>query len=199
MTERILASTITPTLSEIEPKDFLPSSRSLLLTKDAWTRAGGYPEWLDYCEDLVFDLRLIRAGYTFDFAPRAIARWSARDSFRAYAKQYYRYARGDGKAGLWPKRHIARYCAYGIGLTGFIVSGKAKKPMRTALLIGLLSYMRKFFVRAWRRRDGDALGSAVAVTAVPAVIVIGDISKMVGYPVGLWWRFRHSRRAGSEG
>src|SRR5258707_2746833 len=35
---------------------------------DALPILGGYPEWLDYCEDLVFDLAPQNAGHRFGFA-----------------------------------------------------------------------------------------------------------------------------------
>ena len=73
---------------------------------------GGYPEWLDYCEDLVFDLALQQSGARFAFAPRAIAWFRPRGSLAAFFRQYYRYARGDGKADLWRARHAIRYAVY---------------------------------------------------------------------------------------
>jgi hypothetical protein len=29
---------------------------------------------------------------------------------------------------------------------------------------------------------------------VPIIRVVGDVAKMVGYPVGLWWRWRQRDR-----
>ena len=54
-----MGETVLPTVDEIKPDGFLPSSRSVAYTKTAWAAAGGYPEWIDYCEDLIFDLRLL--------------------------------------------------------------------------------------------------------------------------------------------
>ena len=51
-----------PTRDEVDPATFLPSSRSVAFRKAAWAAVGGYPEWLDYCEDLVFDLSLRERG-----------------------------------------------------------------------------------------------------------------------------------------
>ncbi|MBK8822575.1 MAG: glycosyltransferase [Anaerolineales bacterium] len=48
-----------PVLSEINPQEFIPSSRSVAFTKSAWMRAGGYPEWLTFLgEDTYFALEL---------------------------------------------------------------------------------------------------------------------------------------------
>src|SRR5262249_53950234 len=54
--ERALGATSLPDRADIDPTTFLPSSRSILFRRSVWLRVGGYPEWLDYCEDVVFDL-----------------------------------------------------------------------------------------------------------------------------------------------
>ncbi|MBL0887532.1 glycosyltransferase [Myceligenerans indicum] len=186
--ERLFASVLMPLLDEIDPDEFLPSSRSLLITREAWQAAEGYPEWLDYCEDLVFDLAMKRAGLRFVLQPAAVARWSARETWRAYAKQYYRYARGDGKAGLWPKRHALRYGAYAAGVAG--VLGPFPAVVRPLLVLGFAGYCAKFFRRAWRRRPPGVRATLRFLAAVPAVVVVGDVAKMAGYPAGLAWRRR---------
>ncbi len=56
--ETAMAATVLPLQDDIDPASFLPSSRSVAFTKAAWQATGGYPEWLDYSEDLVFDLKL---------------------------------------------------------------------------------------------------------------------------------------------
>ena len=91
---------------------FLPSSRSVAFRKTAWITAGGYPEWLDYCEDLIFDLRLREIAAPTVFQPGALVYFRPRRSLSAFFKQYYLYARGDGKADLWRKRHAIRYATY---------------------------------------------------------------------------------------
>ena len=94
------------------PETFLPSSRSVAFRKAAWITAGGYPEWIDYCEDLIFDLRLREIAAPMIFEPGALVYFRPRPSLNAFYRQYYRYARGDGKADLWRKRHAIRYATY---------------------------------------------------------------------------------------
>ena len=100
-----MGATVLPTVDEVKPESFLPSSRSVAFTKAAWEAAGGYPEWIDYCEDLIFDFRLRDVAGPFAWAPEAVAHFRPRGSLKAFFKQYYRYARGDGKADLWRKKH----------------------------------------------------------------------------------------------
>ncbi|HUS14375.1 MAG TPA: glycosyltransferase, partial [Chloroflexia bacterium] len=110
--ERAMGATVLPVLADVQPETFLPSSRSVAFRKEAWAAVGGYPEWLDYSEDLVFDLALKARGCRFVFVPDAVALFRPRGSLRALWRQYYLYARGDGKADLWRKRHAIRYATY---------------------------------------------------------------------------------------
>lgn len=187
--EKAIAFAITPRVEEIDPSTFLPSSRSVLFRRQAWVDAGGYPEWLDYCEDLVFDLAMKASGAEFAFASGAIATWSGRPDLRSFAKTYYRYARGDGKAGLWSKRHAARYGAYALGV---ILAGKApvSPAARAVLALGTTAYFRKFIGRVITRRGefGSVADATRAVALVPVIVVTGDVAKMIGYPVGRRWR-----------
>ncbi|ASD23156.1 glycosyl transferase family 2 [Cryobacterium sp. LW097] len=188
--ERAIGAVITPSLSEVDGESFLPSSRSIAFRKSVWDAAGGYPEWLDYCEDLLFDLQLKEDGAVFVFVPDAIASWNARPSLKAFAKQYYRYARGDGKSGLWRRRHVARYSAYALGLA---LTGAAwlSPWLLLVLLAGAAGYLAKFLRRVVTARE--SLGSATVwiLLLAPAIVVIGDIAKMAGYPAGLVWRSRN--------
>jgi glycosyltransferase involved in cell wall biosynthesis len=187
--ERTIAFTVTHDLAEVNPESFLPSSRSLAFTRDAWEAGGGYPEWLDYCEDLVFDISMRDVGMRFAFEPRARVYWSARPTIRAFMKQYYRYARGDGKAGLWPRRHAIRYSAYiGGGLLALAGMRTVWGPI--LLAVGIATYMRTPIRRILRRRDMFGSRPVAAAAIAPAIVIAGDIAKMVGYPVGVIWRAR---------
>ncbi len=191
--ETALAATTLPALADIRPERFLPSSRSIAFRKAAWEKVNGYPEWLDYCEDLIFDLALRDAGFRFQFAPQARVYFRPRENLRAFFKQYYRYARGDGKANLWLKRHLFRYATYCIAL-----------PLALALLltlpllgIGFLAFgFCAMFFTPYKRllpllRNLPLLDRLAAFAWVPLIRVTGDVAKMIGYPVGVVWRRKH--------
>ena len=110
--EAALGAVTLPLADEINPRHFLPSSRSIALRRSVMEAVGGYPEWLDYCEDLILDLRLRSSGAKFRFLPSASVGFRPRNSLSKYGLQYFRYARGDGKADLWRLRHAIRYFVY---------------------------------------------------------------------------------------
>ena len=197
--ERALGAATLPGLDEVRPHRFLPSSRSLGLRRNVWQQVGGYPEWLDYGEDVVFDLDLRRSlGARVAFEPRAVAHFRPRSSLAAFFRQYYRYARGDGKAHLWPERHAVRYGAYALGLAAAasLLSGASRSSGlgRVAGLITLIGgacYLRRPATRLLDQAgDAKPLELAAMLALLPLLRATGDVAKMSGYPMGLLWRWR---------
>ncbi|PKO23196.1 MAG: glycosyl transferase family 2 [Chloroflexi bacterium HGW-Chloroflexi-1] len=193
--EAAMGATVLPAIGDVDPGAFLPSSRSVAFRKEAWAAAGGYPEWLDYCEDLIFDFRLQDATGPFVWAPGAVAHFRPRGSMRAYFKQYYRYARGDGKADLWRKRHAIRYATYLVALPAVLILSIAHSPL---WLLGLAGGAVVYCRTPFRRLHAHLLNLAPvdqlrAIALIPAIRAVGDVAKMVGYPAGWVWRLRHWR------
>jgi len=173
---------------DVTPETFQPSSRSVAFRRTAWLAVGGYPEWLEHSEDVIFDLRLRSHGYRFAFAPRALVHFRPRSSPGAFFRQYYLYARGDGKANLWPRRHAARYAAYALA-PFVIIAGLWYKRLWLAGAVMGAAYL----VTPYRRLLPwlpilAPLERAEALAWVPVIRLVGDVAKMLGYPVGVWWR-----------
>lgn len=194
--ETALAATTLPALREIRPQTFLPSSRSVAFRKAAWAYVHGYPEWLDYCEDLVFDFSLRAAGFRFAFAPKAIVFFRPRPSLGQFFRQYYLYARGDGKANLWFKRHLIRYTAYLVVLPLSLWLVLSAPPVSLAIwLLGAVAMFATPYRRLLELWGNLGLGAKLAALAyVPLIRFTGDVAKMIGYPVGVWWRISRPNR-----
>lgn len=193
--EAALGATTLPHLREVAPSTFLPSSRSVAFRKAVWAAAGGYPEWIDYCEDLIFDLRLKQIAGEFAFAPGAVAHFRPRSSLAAFYAQYYRYARGDGKADLWRKRHLIRYVTYLVVIPVIFFLGLLVHPLLWLLVVpGALVYLWSPYRKlggVMRRLPRVTLFDTIyAAVLVPVIRVTGDVAKMIGYPDGLAWRAR---------
>lgn len=199
--EMALGATILPAVEDVNPDTFLPSSRSVAFRKSAWSETGGYPEWLDYCEDLIFDINIRRKpGARVVFVPEAVAHFRPRPTLGAFFRQYYRYARGDGKADLWRKRHALRYLTYlHVAVTlACLISPSARRHRRAAAyfsvttLAGCAAYAWKPIRRLRRVAAGVAMADWLYMLAlIPVIRLVGDTAKMCGYPAGWWWRLRH--------
>ncbi|MCO5175541.1 MAG: glycosyltransferase [Thermomicrobiales bacterium] len=188
--DRALAATTLPDVNEVDADRFQPSSRSVAFRTSWWQAGIRYPEWLDYCEDLVWDFSLRRAGARFQFVPDATVEFSGRSSSKAFAVQYLRYARGDGKAGLFAKRHAARYMTY-LGAGAVLLR---RRPLEL-LIVGILAslYMRAPVRRLFARDHKRHVAISETFATLPLVVALrglGDLAKMAGYPIGLLWRVR---------
>ena len=193
--EAALAAVTLPLAHEIDAAKFLPSSRSIAVRKSAFAAVGGYPEWLDYCEDLILDFRLKAQRARFEYLPAASVAYRPRTSLAAYGRQYFRYSRGDGKAGLWPRRHAIRYFTYLFLIPVLIALSLLTHPGFWVLLaLGGWVYLGPLYRRLptnLRRLPDLSLGNRLlAYGWIPVMRVWGDWAKMLGYPFGRYWRWR---------
>jgi glycosyltransferase involved in cell wall biosynthesis len=193
--ETALAATTLPLLRDIRPEKFLPSSRSVAFRKSAWQKINGYPEWLDYCEDLIFDFDLLRENFRFQFESNALVYFRPRPTLGKFFRQYYLYARGDGKSDLFLKRHLIRYATYLFAIPfSFAVFPFVPFISIVMWLVGIVAlfgtpYRR--LIQLWQPLS--FIEKFVAFVYVPIIRVTGDIAKMIGYPVGIWWKIQHGR------
>jgi len=191
--EKCLAAVTIPTLEEIEPrsKNFMPSSRSVAFKKEYWKEVSGYPEWLPICEDLIFDIKLKKVGVRFAFAPKAITYWRPRKNTLSFFKQYFYYARGDGHAKLFKRRHIIRYTAYLSLLLLTILAFKSTWAYFTLLFSASLGYVSKQYHRFFVHFPSESVFTNLgAIILIPLLVFVGDFAKMLGYPVGIWQRVK---------
>ncbi len=175
-----------PDPAELQEARFMPSHRSVAFRRSAIEAAGGYPEWLEVGEDMYVDHRWRDLGLDLRLARDAVVRWRPRPTPAATWRQYFRYARGDAEAGMYPERHALRFAAY--SALGLAWTSRRTWPK---VLVGLagLAYLRVPLARAFRRfrRPGDR---AVAAVAVPLLLALVDVAKMAGYLAGLARRAR---------
>jgi glycosyltransferase involved in cell wall biosynthesis len=194
--EMAMGATVLPEARDVNPQTYLPSSRSVAYRKRAWEAAGGYPEWIDYCEDVIFDLKLRRQAGAFVFAPEAVVYFRPRGSLRAFFRQYYLYARGDGKANLFWRQHAVRYVTYLVVAPLLVYAALTVSPWLWLLgALAGLAYVRVPLRRLWPQLASlPWLDRLKALLYVPVIRIVGDVAKMLGYPAGWAWRLRTGRR-----
>jgi glycosyltransferase involved in cell wall biosynthesis len=167
--------------SEVDPGTFMPSARSLAYRREAIRAVGGYPGWLDIGEDMWVNHRWRELGMRMEFAPAATVSWPLRPDLGSTWIQYFRYARGDAVARMFPERHALRYGVYA-GLAAALISHR-RWPKAVAVACAA-AYAGTPVRRAWSRL-GSPAERAAATVAVPALIAWIDTAKMAGYLWGL--------------
>lgn len=110
--------------SKVNKDDFLPATRSMALTKEAWEKAGKFPEDLYSSEDYIFAHRLVNTHVRIQFVKDAIVFWSPPESMFEFTKKIYEFAYHDIRGGVFRKKILLIYLRYLLfTLVGFIHVG----------------------------------------------------------------------------
>lgn len=80
--------------------EFLPSTRSMAITKKLFLASGGFDPSLDTSEDFEFAVRLKAAGIKFVFAKDAVVGWIPRKNLKSAAWMFLKFAVSDIQAGI---------------------------------------------------------------------------------------------------
>jgi glycosyltransferase involved in cell wall biosynthesis len=105
----------------VNPRHFLPATRSMLMTKSAWKKVGGFDEKLSDNEDYAFAHALEKASIFMSFAPKAKVSWIPRSNLLQFWKMIFRFARGDAQARIWRPKVLFLFARYISALTGILL------------------------------------------------------------------------------
>ncbi len=185
---RLIATATTPAVFEFK-KDWLPSSRSVAFKKDVWQKVQGYPEWIPLCEDVVFDLKVGKIGVATHYVRESLVFWRPRKTLAKYFKQLFGYTRSDGHGKLWFFRQMVRYVVYSVSLFLVYLIVKFSGIFLIILLAGVFVYMKKFWLRWVEFSKSLHLSKRIlGFILLPLVVMLGDVAKMGGWPVGVYER-----------
>ncbi len=181
--ERVVGlATMRGQLDPVDPERFNPSARSMAFTKAAWQRAGGFPEWIRYSEDTLFDHKMRALNVNWRFAPKAIVSWRPRTSFRSIARQFYNYGTGRGHTQI--DAVSLRYNLRNFALT--LAAGGACVLTPWALLVAAFLFTY-FYVLGLHRtcyRVARKLGNLMAYPVCLVVMWVVLAANTYGYVVG---------------
>ncbi len=173
-------------LEPVCPETFNPSARSMAFTKQLWERAGGWPEWVSFSEDTLFDHKVRRLKATWRFAGDAIVHWRPRTSLRSIAMQFYHYGTGRGHTQI-----DAESFAYGLRnllIVAIVGAWYAMTPWAAPAFWLLFGY---FYLWAFHEKASHVARRTARRAAYPLcllVLWITTMSHLAGYLVGSWQR-----------
>lgn len=179
-------------LGPVDPATFNPSARSMACTKAIWQRAGGWPEWIDFSEDTLFDHKVRSMNVRWRFAEDAIVHWRPRGSFRAIARQFYNYGSGRGHTQIGAADF--RYNLRNLALLGFAGVLTTLTPWAWLLVVIIVLYFyigsfhgkARHITRRLQRRRAYFLTFPVLWTVL--------LANLAGYLLGSWQRWRRRSR-----
>jgi glycosyltransferase involved in cell wall biosynthesis len=185
--EACSAAVSLPEEDQVNPARFMPSSRSVAFRRETFENAGGYPEWLDIGEDMYLNHRLRALGVRMDFVGNAVAFWRVRPTIASTWRQYYRYARGDGVAGMHAGRHALRFAVYGTAAFAILARRRGVLLALGAAAGWHASGKVRRALRLLPDRRAQRVGAAVLV---PVMMFLADAAKMAGFLAGRRARVR---------
>ncbi len=162
-------------------EDYLASSRSLAITKNAWVKSGGYLDELNTAEDLVFVAKLKSCKLKHTNAPDALVNWSPPKKFSKLLKTFFMYAYGDGLAGM-DSPHAFRYGMklFLLGIVFFVSAFRYKFILISVILL-LLWWL---YQAAKLKINSDLLKRIPIITVLIVVICLFWVT-LIGYVSGL--------------
>jgi len=163
---------------KLNPDNFLPATRSMLIEKKVFLEIGGFNPRLKAGEDYDLALRLQKKfGYkkTFAFTQKAVVGWLPRSNLKDFAVMIFRMARGDAQAHhLRPSLlHLFGRYAVGIPLTFLLAKiwwSLAMFPFIAYLLFAIAKNFR-YASRGW--------------FYLPTLQIVSDGAVMLGTALGL--------------
>ena len=199
-----LAVCVLPKKNEINAEKFMPSSRNISFKKDIWKKVGGYPENMDFGEDMKFNFNIRSAGYRIKFNPGAEVYWDLRDNLKAIFKQFFRYAKGDAIGRIYSYRHLIRFVTL-LAFLGIIIISIIYSPLFLVILPFLFAlycyrpYLRiNYFLENKKScifiKNERELVSARCKTIflIPFLLPFIDLAKLSGYIYGFLTRRAYS-------
>jgi glycosyltransferase involved in cell wall biosynthesis len=157
-------------------RDSQAGGRSMAFRKQAWEAVGGMPADQYAGEDLAFTAALLERGFHATLAPEAVIRWRPPRTWRATARMFFTYCRGDVRRP--PRaRHGLRAAAW---LVGFRLAVRGGWRARSIVALGFLAYIGLPLRRV--RRAGIPVRHW---WRVPVAVAVKDLSQLVGAAAGL--------------
>lgn len=166
----------------LNPKNFLPATRSMGITKKVFQKLGAFNENYRYAEDYEFARRMQKQKLPIAVVPEAVVYWRPRSSLWAFARMIYEHAYGDGYSKTFrPKVALifARYFLWTCLLPFTVISESFffVYVLMWALYLTYAVYKNYRYVGHWQ-----------ALIYLPLLQVVSDFAVM-------WGTIRGSTRA----
>lgn len=156
------------------------SVASCLLRKDAWHRAGGFPD-LRAAEDLLFMRRLEALGCRSATAPEARVTWQLQPTMRLTFERFRRYSMHNALAGQQRHWHHGVARQY-LAALGVVVAARLLRRSPAPVLAAAAS--ARVGRTLWRRREGRGVAWVLRpdrFATVAAIVVVVDAATFLGW------------------
>lgn len=165
---------------KINPETFLPATRSIAFTKNAWKKVNGFNEKYSHNEDYVFARELKKAHMTIIFSQKAVVYWIPRNTFCEVYAMIWRFAYGDAEAGIIRPKVVVLFLRYTLGM-GLITTALITQSTTLLLACCLLfvGYLAWSIMKNYRY-----VHEVGAIIILPLLQITADLAVISGTTKG---------------
>ena len=172
----------------VNPSSFIPTTRSVLITKKIWQKLGKFDEKLTTNEDFPFFFFAQQKGIQISFAKEALVGWMPRKNLKEFVQMIFGFAKGDIEAGIIRTRVqllFGRYLLVPITLLILVFAVKVSfAQLLPTVFFWLLIYL---LWSIWKNLKYVPEGWFW----LPLLQLVADVTVMAGSITGLVKRYRY--------
>lgn len=161
----------------VNPKTFLPATRSMAIKKSVWKDVGKFDEKLSNNEDHAFARNLKSKGFNIKFVKNAIVFWIPRNNLKQAFVMFFRFALGDSEAGILRPKVIFLFLRYFIALFLLLFEPQLLVWLFPIYIIWSVNKNYKY-VKDWR-----------AFILLPLLQLVSDFAVISGSIIGIGYLF----------
>lgn len=163
----------------VDESNFLPATRSMLMSKSAWKSVGGFDEKLSDNEDFALANKFKHQKIGMEFARKAVVVWEPRSTLKEFFVMIYRFARGDVQAGIIRPKVLLIFFRYLVAMWIFLMALSSGSMVAiVTIVLGIITYIiwaiQKNF---WYAKNGWYW--------LPVLQLVSDFAVMAGSLAGL--------------
>lgn len=167
---------------KVNPKHFLPATRSMAIRKSVFEELGGFDEKLSHNEDYAFAKLLKKNEKKIVFAKHAVVYWIPRSTLKQAFRMFYRFAYGDVEAGIIRPKVVVLFVRYILAIFILIAAIYfASISLIGVLVIGLLFYIIWAIQKSYKY-----VKNISALIYLPLLQFTADLAIIYGSTKGLW-------------
>ncbi len=167
---------------KVNPNNFLPATRSMLIEKKIWKKLGKFDEQLSDNEDYAFARKIRNAKIKIAFTDQAQVTWIPRSDLKSFAWMIYRFARGDVRSGILRPKVTFIFARYLLLLLTLAILSQSDLLLTLGFLINAAIFYSLWSVQKNERYTPSGW------YWLPVLQVASDVAVMAGSVVGLFQR-----------
>lgn len=161
---------------KLNPKEFLPATRSMAILKKVWKKVGKFNEKLSHNEDYAFSNKLKEKNFNIVFEKSAVVYWLPRSSFKQAFKMFSRFAYGDIEAGILRPSVLLTFFRYFMGIYLLILI-----PIMKSLFLDLVIITLVFLYISWSiYKNYKFIKNLRALFYLPLLQFTADLAVILG-------------------